>query len=750
MSRYLLLALLWTTFFVAHVESAEWQPKRGPLTTRWAKDVNPDAPHPEYPRPQFARKEWTNLNGLWQYAISSTETKEQPDKWAGQILVPFPIESALSGVMQRIEPQQKLWYSRTFTTPANHDGRLLLHFGAVDWQCEVFVNDKRVGAHTGGYDPFTFDITDALKPGEAEQRLVVAVTDPTSAHWQPRGKQIDKPHGIWYTPTTGIWQTVWLEPVAKNYIQSVKIVPNVDRSSVRITVKAVGDVKDVQIGVLEKGNSLYQVKAVAGEPISIEIKEPKLWSPDSPHLYDLTFELIGDGKVHDTVDSYFGMRKIALGKDKDGITRILLNDQPLFQYGLLDQGFWPEGLYTAPTDAALKYDLDVTKKLGFNMVRKHVKVEPARWYHHCDKMGLLVWQDMPNGDRHIGGQDPDIKRSAESMQNFETEWREIIQDNFNAPSIVMWVPFNEGWGQSDTARIAEYTRELDPTRLVNSASGWTDRKVGDVHDIHVYPGPAMPPVEEKRAVVLGEFGGLGLPLEGHTWQAKDNWGYRSFDSKAALNMAYLQLIDRLRPLIGEGLSAAVYTQTTDVEIEVNGLLTYDREVLKFDEERLIDAHRRLHLPPPKLETLVPTAQEKGAIWHYTFEKPADGWQAKEFDDSGWKEGPSGFGEKSTPGSAVRTEWKSPDIWLRRTIKLEGDDFSGVALLMHHDEDTEVYINGVLATKTGGYSTAYTLFRIDDKAAEALRKGENVIAVHTHQTGGGQYIDLGLVRIVEQK
>lgn len=724
--------------------AADWQPKPGPLMTRWAKDVDAAAPHPDYPRPQMVREKWHNLNGLWQYAVTGADAKTAPEKFDGQILVPFPIESSLSGVMRRVDAKQKLWYARTFKAPELNGGRLLLHFGAVDWKCEVFVNGKRVGEHTGGYDPFSFDVTDALKAGD-EQRLSVVVHDPTDANWQPRGKQIQRPHGIWYTPITGIWQTVWLEPVPKLHIQSLKIEPDIDNDAVHVTVNASGDAQ-VTLS-LDKD---HQVTGAVGKRITLKVDKPKLWTPDTPHLYDLRVAL-GDGKAEaDSVDTYFGMRKIALAKDDRGVLRLALNNKPLFQYGPLDQGFWPDGLYTAPTDAALVYDLEITKKLGFNMVRKHVKVEPARWYYHCDKLGLLVWQDMPSGDRYVGNGEADIQRTKESAENFENEWREIVQDNYNSPSIVMWVPFNEGWGQFDTARIAAFTRQLDPSRLVNSASGWTDRKVGDVHDIHVYPGPAMPPVEEKRAAVLGEFGGLGLPLEGHTWQAKDNWGYKSYESKEALNSAYLQLVQRLRPLIGQGLAAAVYTQTTDVEIEVNGFMTYDRAVMKFDVERAAAAHRKLYLPPPQVEELVATSQKAAAQWRYTFEKPGDEWYAASFDDSSWKEGPAGFGEPSTPGSVVRTSWKTPDIWLRRTVNLKEKDFTGAALVMHHDEDTEVYINGKLITKATGWSTEYSLFLLDDKAVEALKSGENVIAVHTHQKGGGQYIDLGLIRMVEAK
>lgn len=730
--------------------NAQWQPAQGPLMTKWAKDVSPDKVHPEYPRPQMMREKWTNLNGLWNYALTA-EGAKQWDKADGQILVPFPIESALSGVMQRVAPNQKLWYERTFKTPEmSTDGRLLLHFGAVDWRCEVFVNDQSVGTHTGGYDPFSFDITAALKKDAAEQKLVVAVTDPTDTHWQPRGKQVVKPGGIFYTPITGIWQTVWLEAVPKSYIQSLKIVPDIDNETVNITVKTAGDAKDIQLMVLDGQDAKKLNKAAPGQATTVKVEKPKLWSPDSPFLYGLRVELVGDGKVQDTVDSYFGMRKISLGKDDQGLTRVMLNNKFVFQYGPLDQGFWPDGLYTAPTDEALKYDLDITKKLGFNMIRKHVKTEPARWYHHCDKLGILVWQDMPSGDKSIGAQDPDIKRSPESAANFENELKELVQDFHNSPCIVMWVPFNEGWGQYDTARIAELTKKLDPSRIVNSVSGWADRGVGDLNDMHNYPGPGMPKPESQRAVVLGEFGGLGLPLEGHTWQGKDNWGYKSYTNKEDLNAAYLQLVDRLRPLIGKGLSAAVYTQTTDVEVEVNGFMTYDREVLKFAADKVLAAHQRLYLPPPKVETLVESSQEKPQTWRYTLKKPADGWQKTDFDASGWSEGLGGFGEPSTPASVVKTNWKTPDIWLRRTVKLDGNDFAGLALYVHHDEDTEVYVNGVQVAKLNGYSTDYTLIRLDEKAAQAFREGENVIALHTHQTGGGQYIDLGVMRIIEQK
>jgi hypothetical protein len=562
----------------------DWQPKKAPLMTRWAKDVTPDKVHPEYPRPQMVRKEWQNLNGLWDYAIRPKDDP-QPKDWDGKILVPFPVESALSGVMKQVGPENRLWYRRSFAVPAKWSGqRVLLHFGSVDWDTTVFVNGKQAGDHRGGYDPISLDITDALKK-DGENEVIVSVWDPSDAEFQPRGKQIRNPHGIWYTPTTGIWQTVWLEPVAETHIRSLKIVPYIEKNWISIEPDIVGSLDGISAELECLGEISYAKIDGRVAFTSTPTRGAKLWSPEDPQLHDFKLTLKRNGRVIDSVDSYFAMRKISLGKDDKGITRLMLNDKFVFQYGPLDQGFWPDGLYTAPTDEAMKYDLEITKRLGFNMVRKHVKVEPARWYHHCDKMGLLVWQDMPSGDRYIRNDQPDIKRTSESAKQFETEWTNIIKANFNSPSIIIWVPFNEGWGQFDTARITDLTKKLDPSRLVISASGWTDRNTGDIHDIHVYPGPGSPKPTETRAAVLGEFGGLGLPLEGHTWQAKGNWGYRSYTDQKTLVSEYVKLLERLHPLVGEpGLSAAVYTQTTDVEIEVNGLMTYDRAVIKLDDK----------------------------------------------------------------------------------------------------------------------------------------------------------------------
>ena len=588
--------------------TAAWQPAQGPLMTRWAKDVKPDEALPEYPRPQMVRAEWQNLNGLWDYAIVARDST-QPAQWAGQILVPFPIESALSGVMKPLNPDERLWYHRAFDVPKKWKGkRVLLHFSAVDWETTVFINGQELGTHRGGYDGFSFDITDALKP-PGKQEIVVAVWDPTDDGPQAHGKQVRHPNGIWYTSTSGIWQTVWLEPVAPDRIESLKVTPEFDQSAENVDVTTfaspVGELT-IKVEALDgkkivASNQLpvTSAKGQSRSHIILNIPEAKSWSPDNPFLYGLKLTLQENGKTIDEVKSYFGMRKISVRPDADGTPRLCLNNQPLFEFGPLDQGFWPDGIYTAPTDEALRHDIEVIKKLGFNLARKHVKVEPDRWYYWADKLGLLVWQDMPSSS--VGDNQNDKIRAGNeaAAQQFESELRALIEGRGNHPCIVMWVPFNEGWGQYDTARITEMVKQLDPSRLVDNASGWTDHGAGDVLDMHHYPAPAVPKLETKRAAVLGEFGGLGLPVHGHTWQAEKNWGYQSFTNSAALTAAYLELVEKLRPLAGKpGLAAAVYTQTTDCEVEVNGLMTYDRAIVKMDAAKIADANRRIDLPAP--------------------------------------------------------------------------------------------------------------------------------------------------------
>jgi hypothetical protein len=720
-----------------------WEPAKGPLMTRWAKDVSPERVWPEYPRPQMVRREWVNLNGLWSYAIRPA-SDEKPTMWDGEILVPFAVESALSGVKKGVQPHERLWYRRTFSPPtAGDDQRTLLHFGAVDWKCTVWVNGEQVGEHTGGYDPFSFDITDALEDGEnGENEIVVAASDPTDTGNQPRGKQVLAPRGIMYTAVTGIWQTVWLEQVPERHIESLRIVPDVDRGVVTVKASTTADEGEVvRVRALRGGKLVGAAEGAAGEAIEVVIPDAALWSPDEPSLYDLSVELVDDAQAIDAVKSYFGMRKIEVKKDDEGINRLWLNNKVLFQYGPLDQGWWPDGLYTPASDEAMKYDIEMTKRLGMNMARKHVKYECDRWYYWCDRLGLLVWQDMPSGN---------VGRRAESRANFRRELQAMMDALYNHPSIVMWVPFNEGWGQHETPEVVAWVKEYDPSRPVNEASGWHDRGSGDISDMHSYPGPGMREPEPDRVVVLGEFGGLGMPVSGHTWQDEENWGYVSYNNAEELTDAYVSLLTEMRPLIGRGLAAAVYTQTTDVEIEVNGLMTYDREVVKMDEERITEAARKLYLPPPRLRTLVETSAESPQNWHYTTEEPEEGWQEAKFDDGEWKHGQGGFGTAGTPGAVVRTVWDTPDIWLRRTITLDQVPENGeIMLSIHHDENAQVYINGKLVRRLRGFTTSYRPVALGEDAREALRAGENVIAVHCRQTGGGQYIDVGLVEIDER-
>ena len=582
-----------------------WQIVPGRIATKWADSVNPLNVLPEYPRPQMQRDQWTSLNGLWQYSIIPKSDENIPATFQGNILVPFAIESSLSGVEKTVGKDSILWYLRTIAIPEKRKGKkILLHFGAIDWRSDVFVNGKKVGTHEGGYDPFTFDITGFLNKS-SQQQLSVRVWDPTDDGPQPRGKQVIHPEGIWYTSVTGIWQTVWMEIVPETYIVSTWQTPDIDNQ--KITVSA--SVQNLQPGdkiniSAWNGNEKIAEGNSADTSQTLIINNPDAWSPTHPFLYDLKLTVMRKGKIIDKVKSYFAMRKIAVAPDENGIKKMMLNNKFLFEFGPLDQGWWPDGLYTAPTDAAMKFDITTIKEMGFNMIRKHIKVEPARWYYYCDKLGMLVWQDMPSGDLgnhwepHPGvlGNQTDKERSPESEGYYRKEWNAIMETLYNFPCIVVWTPFNEAWGQFKTIDIANITKQKDPSRLVNSASGGNYYNAGDILDLHNYPDPAMPRPEifgAKEALVLGEFGGLGLPVDGHTWQQK-NWGYQSFKSSDSLFERYSSLINRLEELIGKGLSAAVYTQTTDVEGEVNGFMTYDRKIIKMPLDKLKKVNQKLY------------------------------------------------------------------------------------------------------------------------------------------------------------
>ena len=579
---------------------AQWKPAGDKIKTKWAEQINPQNVLPEYPRPQLERTDWVNLNGEWEYAIKP-KGEVEPNSFDGNILVPFAVESSLSGVQKEVGENNELWYKRSFAVPANWKNKdVVLNFGAVDWKADVFVNDILIGSHQGGFTPFSFNITPYLT-GKSNQKLVVRVWDPSDRGYQPRGKQTSNPEGIWYTPVTGIWQTVWLEPVATNHITSVKSIPNIDNGTMNVTVGTSQPCNTavVEVKLLDKGQVVASAKGVQGKELRLAVQNPTLWDTSNPYLYDMKVSLTKDGKVVDDVKSYTAFRKISSKRDANGIMRMQLNNKNLFQYGPLDQGWWPDGLYTAPTDEALLYDIVKTKDWGFNMIRKHVKVEPARWYYHCDKEGILVWQDMPSGDMgnqwapHTYNGGTDKERSSASIANYYQEWKEIMDLCVSHPSVVVWVPFNEAWGQFDTEKVAEWTKNYDPSRLVNPASGGNHRACGDILDLHNYPGPSMFLFDPQRVTVLGEYGGIGLPLENHLWWNKRNWGYVQFKNSDEVTAEYVKYANELKEMVDRGFSAAVYTQTTDVEGEVNGLMTYDRKKIKIDETKVREINQAI-------------------------------------------------------------------------------------------------------------------------------------------------------------
>ena len=596
----IVLTLLALTACGGQTETYVWTPAGDHIRTEWAETIDPSSVLQEYPRPQMVRGEWQNLNGLWDYAIISSDSDPQvtaclTEASQGKILVPFCVESSLSGVGRFPSPDSLLLYRTEFKLPKWNSDRVLLHFGAVDQNADIYVNGKYAGGHQGGYDPFSIDVTEYLQNGK--NTLAIRVEDPTDSQNHPRGKQVLKPSGIWYTPVTGIWQTVWMEPVAKSYIADYYCIANIEQGTLTVfaNVEGTGAVtaelmegsSDFTSG--SEGNVLTSVSEEAGTPIVLTVPQAQLWSPDSPYLYGLKLTLSENGKTVDTVLGYAAMREISAVRTKDGHKRMALNGKPLFQFGPLDQGWWPDGLYTAPSDEALAYDIQKTKDFGFNMIRKHIKVEPARWYYHCDRLGMMVWQDMPSvtdnrsnkwETKEYGGTDSAV--NDEDKANYRREWKNIMESLRTFPSIVVWVPFNEAWGQFDTEEIAAYTAGIDSSRLINPASGGNFRLCGDILDLHHYSEPAMVLYNKDYVNVLGEYGGIGLVVDGHIWQPDRNWGYVRYQSGEEVLKVYGDYAEMLKELIAKGFSAAVYTQTTDVEIEVNGLMTYDRKV-KVDE-----------------------------------------------------------------------------------------------------------------------------------------------------------------------
>jgi len=740
-------SLVFALFLGIAVPALAQQPVGNALPTRWDAQVSPKNALPDYPRPQMTRASWQSLNGSWDYALAD-QAAEAPAAYTGKILVPFPMESTLSGVHHPTASDQRLWYRRTFTVPSGWKGqRVLLHFGAVNWDSMVFVNGKPIGEHKGGFDPFSYDVTDALRPGA--NALVVSAWNPVRSDVpdaQVIGKQRLHPGGIFYTAATGIWQSVWLEPVPTTHISDLKITPDFDTNTLHLTVQTDGAAAGSQVKVVVTDAPVRAFTSQSG-PADAELRLPvpntHPWTPDSPFLYDLQVSLIQNGKAVDTVDSYFAMRKISLGKDDQGRTRIFLNNKFLFQVGALDQGYWPDGIYTAPTDAALRYDIEIAKKLGLNLLRKHAKVEPDRWYYWTDKLGMLVWQDMPQA---FGNLNDDAKAQ------WVTEWKREVATHYNHPSIVVWTTFNEGWGENtfDVPSIVALTRQLDPTRLVNDASGWTDKGVGDIRDTHAYPGPWSEKPEPNRAAVNGEFGGVTMRVPSHMW-TEDVFGYGStLKTGWAVTKRYQELLKNAYGLRDtQGTSAVVYTQLTDVEQESNGLLTYDRAIIKPDAAIVTAANEGhfLALPPPPpapvSHDLVPTSEDTPQTWQYTTQKPAEDWTKPGFDALAWKSGPAPFGQ----GPAVNTPWTDTpgDIWLRREVTLPADIPANLVVRTLHDEDVEVYVNGVLAAAAPGYVGNYVSLPMSAAARAGLKPGKNLLAAHCHQTAGGQVIDVGIVK-----
>ena len=749
--------------------STPWAMKQAPLMTDWAATIDPNNVLPEYPRPQLERSNWVNLNGIWNFTRKNSQegfgTYNPNEQYHQQILVPYPIESAISGIMDAdYSNKNKTYaYQRTFTIdPALEGKRIILNFGAVDWDAYVFVNGTEVGEHKGGYDPFSFDITNALKPS-GEQELVVQIYDPTKGG-QPRGKQDTYPGGIWYTPSSGIWQTVWYEAVDPAHITGLSLTPDVDNSSIKIKIEAsdfvisTNETVTAEITILDGTDELKTQTIPLGQKTAVAIDNPKLWSPDSPFLYNLKVTLKKGGEVADEVTSYFGMRKIEV-KPLRGKPFIFLNDRAIFHYGVLDQGFWPDGLYTAPTYDALRFDIEKVKELGMNMIRKHIKVEPARWYYYCDSIGIMVWQDMPTA----AGLDNPIGNDDWVKQTFLNETEKIVNNLKNYPSIVVWVAFNEGWGQygdnsNFTRQGVDLIRSLDKTRLIDPASGWENYEMADIIDRHNYSEPALyDNPYNQRASICGETGGYGFVIDGHTWGNINN-PYAMINTKEELTGKFNLFSDIAYSLTPNGINGIIYTQISDVEEEVNGFYTYDRKVYKLQgdpETALKKSIQQMKTQVQWLNYILPTAWVGYTDWKYTtgdanYTLP-DGWNTDpNFDDSTWQEGIAGFGQGDPPGSKIRTNWSNQTIYLRKMVHIDNlsdDDKAMLKLIIHHDEDFELYINGVPAASGTGYLTVYKTFDISPDAKAAIKYGQdNLIAVHVIQTGGGQYIDVGIATV----
>ncbi|MBR6249127.1 MAG: VCBS repeat-containing protein [Muribaculaceae bacterium] len=756
MKKITVLLLLWSALTLTAV-AAEWQMKQGPMMTPWSETLDPANTLPEYPRPQMVRDAWMNLNGVWDLRKGvKDEAYSNTMAYDKKILVPFPIESALSGVMEKSD-EQIYWYRRTFTLPAAMTGKhILLHFGAVDWETVVYVNGQRVGRHTGGYDPFWFDITDALR-GSGEQELAVYIYDNTGVEGQPTGKQSKNPSICWYTAVSGIWQTVWLEPVDATHITQLEMEPCLDRSWLSLRVNTtVTDGVTLEATVTDRDGVVVATGSGApGAIFRLTLSSVHTWSPDDPYLYDVTVRAVKGGTTVDQVASYCGMRKIEVKKDDRNIPRIYLNNEQIFQMGPLDQGWWPDGLYRPASDDALYFDVKAMKDLGFNMVRKHIKIEPARWYYWCDRLGLLVWQDLPS---------PNLPKGSEEFAkaNFEDEVVHIIPAIKNAPSIIHWVVFNEGWGQFDTDRMTTLVdnkvNALTPSRfgkasLICCASGWTDSEIGNIIDTHSYPNPSCPQ-NANRASVCGEYGGITLKVPGHIWPGGD-FQYTVVETSQDFSTYFNGLCDKIKDMYYQGLNAAVYTQISDVEIEKNGFYTYDRRILKPYEPYTLVHDKILEciaMPQSSMiiKPILSTAQQHHYTWRYVTTDPdSRHWSDVDYDDSAWPQGKGAFshGLNSSWDGLTMTDWHTNQIYMRRWFRL-GDitpeNLAKLRFMVFHDDDIEIFINGVWAATESGCNFNYAPLDISSEALQSLQPGEwNLIAIAGKQGSGQQVMDVGI-------
>mgnify|MGYP000102834915 FL=1 len=755
---FILVLLLQYSF----IQAQNWAPVPGQIMTNWANDVTPENVWKEYPRPQMVRTDWLNLNGLWDFEITERDTNKIAINYARKILVPFCVESALSGIKETITGKQQMMYRRFFSIPSHWNQKhLILHFEAVDYETKVWVDGKYVGIHKGGYDHFQFDIAGFLNKDEKHE-IKLVVWDPTNEGSQPIGKQALPAirNRTKYTATSGIWQTVWLEPTNEVAIESIKIIPNIDNGTISLQTKVVGVTQGTRIKIqaFDQGKEIASSIAAIGEPVSLQLNQPKLWSPTNPFLYDFKLSLINDGKVVDEVSSYFGMRKISMGRDQEGYMRILLNNEIIYQLGPLDQGYWPDGLLTPASDQALRFDIAYLKKIGANMDRMHMKVQPERWYYHCDQLGILVWQDMVSPTKFI-----DTKSNL-NPSDFELEHNITVDQLYNHPSIIQWVLFNESWGQYDTERLTAALKAKDPTRLVINASGWHDKKVGDIRDFHdytIHPAIALVTKNDDRAMVLGEAGGFDLLIPGHLWtpdlktetKLKTDW---TLDFKKGVVKSADELIEKYKILLDDlfqrkkyGLNAVVYTQISDVEDEISGWMTYDRKVSKLPETTFAALHEQFFKPTMTGKFILPLSINEPQQWNYSFTAPSNDW-IKNLMLSDFKTGMAPFGIESNNVHKVNTPWNTNSLFLNKEFTLSSVP-SKLSLIACNTGITEVYINGAYVMQFNNFLKNDPEVKISetilsDEAMKLLKLGVNQLSLKFNFPSVGKpvyYYDFGI-------